>query len=133
MRASPDADWRGGSRCGPPVRQPKGCGKAAPGPVTLGGDASVAAGPVGRTGSAETDILLRSEIYAYSRSRGLFGGIALDGARMYQDASVNRDLYGRDVKPQDILITPKVGIPGEAQVLVSVLNKYSPKATYVKK
>lgn len=52
---------------------------------------------------------------------------------MYQDASVNRDLYGRDVKPQDILITPKVGIPGEAQVLVSVLNKYSPKATYVKK
>jgi len=100
---------------------------------TLGGDASVAAGPVGRTGSAETDILLRSEIYAYSRSRGLFGGIALDGARMYQDADVNRDLYGHEVKPQDILITPKVGIPAEAQVLVSVLNKYSPKAIYVKK
>ncbi len=100
---------------------------------TLGGDASVAAGPVGRTGSAETDILLRSEIYAYSRSRGLFGGIALDGARMYQDADVNRDLYGRDVKPKEILIEQKVGIPAEAQALVGVLDKYSPKALYVKK
>lgn len=100
---------------------------------TLGGDASVAAGPVGRTGSAETDILLRSEIYAYSRSRGLFGGIALDGARMYQDANVNRDLYGRDIKPQEILIEQKVGIPPDAQPLVSVLNKYSPNAPYVKK
>jgi lipid-binding SYLF domain-containing protein len=100
---------------------------------TLGGDVSVAAGPVGRTGSAETDILLRSEIYAYSRSGGLFGGIALDGARMYHDADVNRDLSGRDIKPQEILIEQKVGIPADAQALVGVLNKYSPNALYVKK
>ena len=99
----------------------------------LGGDASVAAGPVGRAATAETDVQLRSEIYAYSRSRGLFGGISLNGARMYQDADVNRDLYGRDITSQDILITPKVGIPAEAQPLVGVLNKYSPKAPYVKK
>ena len=99
----------------------------------LGGDASVAAGPLGRAATAETDIQFRSEIYAYSRSRGLFGGISLNGARMYQDADVNKDLYGREISPQDILIAPKVAIPAEAQPFISVLNKYSPKAAYVKK
>jgi SH3 domain-containing YSC84-like protein 1 len=100
---------------------------------TLGGDASVAAGPVGRTAEAGTDILLRSEIYSYARSRGLFAGIALDGARMYTDADINKDLYGREIKSEDILITPKVGIPAVAQGFVGVLNRYSPRAEYVKK
>ena len=100
---------------------------------TLGGDASVAAGPVGRTAEAGTDVTLRSEIYSYARSRGLFAGVALDGARMYTDADVNKDLYGHEIKPEDILVTPKVGIPGAASQFVSVLNKYSPHAEYVKK
>lgn len=100
---------------------------------TLGGDASIAAGPVGRTSEAGTDVALRSEIYSYARSRGLFAGIALDGARMYPDGDVNKDLYGREIKPEDILITPKVGIPAAAQRLIGVLDKYSPRAEYVKK
>ena len=100
---------------------------------SLGGDASVSAGPLGRTAEADTDILLRSEIYSYARSRGLFAGIALDGARMYQDGDVNKDLYGREVKAADILVTPKVGMPPSAAPFISVLNKYSPRAPYVKK
>jgi len=100
---------------------------------SLGGDASIAAGPLGRTAEAETDILLRSEIYSYARSRGLFAGIALDGARMYQDGDVNKDLYGREIKAHDILITPKVGMPAGAAHLIGILNKYSPRAPYVKK
>ena len=100
---------------------------------TLGGDASVAAGPLGRTAEAGTDILLRSEIYSYARSRGLFAGVALDGARMYQDGDVNKDLYGREIKPQDILIAQRVGMPAGAGHLIGVLNKYSPRAPYVKK
>jgi SH3 domain-containing YSC84-like protein 1 len=100
---------------------------------SLGGDASVSAGPVGRTAEAETDVLLRSEVYSYARSRGLFAGIALDGARMYQDGDVNKDLYGREVKAADILVNSKVGMPASASPLISVLNKYSPHAPYVKK
>jgi lipid-binding SYLF domain-containing protein len=100
---------------------------------SLGGDASISAGPVGRTAEAETDVLLRSEIYSYARSRGLFAGIALDGARMYQDGDVNKDLYGREVKAADILVTPKVGMPASAAPLIGVLNRYSPRAPYVKK
>lgn len=100
---------------------------------TLGGDASVSAGPLGRTAEAGTDILLRSEIYSYARSRGLFAGVALDGARMYQDGDVNKDLYGREIKPQDILIAQRVGMPAGSAHLIGVLNKYSPRAPYVKK
>ena len=100
---------------------------------SLGGDASISAGPIGRTAEAGTDILLRSEIYSYARSRGLFAGVALDGARMYQDGDVNKDLYGREIKPQDILIAQKVGMPPGAAHLIGVLNKCSPRAPYVKK
>ncbi|HWY71425.1 MAG TPA: lipid-binding SYLF domain-containing protein [Terriglobales bacterium] len=99
----------------------------------LGGDASVSAGPVGRTAEAGTDISLRSEIYSYARSRGLFAGVSLDGARMYHDGDVNKDLYGREIKVKDILITPKVGMPAHAAHLIGVLNKCSPRAPYVKK
>ena len=111
----------------------KGVEKLLRDQFTLGGDASVSAGPVGRTGEVGTDILMRSEIYSYSRSRGLFAGITLNGARMYADGDVNKDLYGREIKPEDILITPKVGIPAIAQHFVGMLNKYSPKAQYIKK
>lgn len=111
----------------------KGVDKLLKDQFTLGGDASVAAGPVGRTAEAGTDVSLQSEIYSYARSRGLFAGVALDGARMYTDADVNKDLYGHDIKPEDILLTPKVGVPGAAAQFVGVLNKYSPRAEYVKK
>ncbi|HWC16351.1 MAG TPA: YSC84-related protein, partial [Terriglobales bacterium] len=68
-----------------------------------------------------------------ARSRGLFAGIALDGARMYQDGDVNKDLYGREIKAEDILVNPKVGMPAGAAHMIGVLNKYSPRAPYVKK
>jgi len=61
------------------------------------------------------------------------GGIALDSARMYQDGDVNRDLYGGEIKAQDILITPKLGIPADARAFIAVLNRYSPRAEHVKK
>lgn len=70
---------------------------------TLGGDASVAAGPVGRTASAETDAMMNAEMLAYSRSRGLFAGISLEGATLHPDGEVNRLLYGRDVTAREIL------------------------------
>jgi lipid-binding SYLF domain-containing protein len=70
---------------------------------TLGGDASVAAGPLGRTASAETDAMMNAEMLAYSRSRGLFAGISLEGATLRPDGSADRELYGRDVTNHEIL------------------------------
>jgi SH3 domain-containing YSC84-like protein 1 len=91
---------------------------------TLGGDASVAAGPVGRTSSAETDALLRAEILSWSRSRGVFAGIALKGSTMRPDQEANRQLYGRDIANQEI-VTGAVATPEAATRLVSLLNRYS--------
>jgi len=70
---------------------------------TLGGDASAAAGPIGRTASAETDAMMNAEMLAYSRSRGLFAGISLEGATLRPDGSADRELYGRDVTNHEIL------------------------------
>src|SRR5581483_12232439 len=92
---------------------------------SLGGDMPVSAGPVGSTGSSQTTAL-RSEIYSYARSRGTFTDIALDGARMYQDGEVNKDIYGRQIKAAEILVNPKVGMPEGAAHMIGLLNKYSP-------
>ncbi len=70
---------------------------------TLGGDASVAAGPIGRTATAETDAMMNAEMLAYSRSRGLFAGISLEGATLRPDGSADREMYGRDVTNHEIL------------------------------
>jgi len=90
---------------------------------TLGGDASVAAGPVGRTTSAETDALMRAEILSWSRTRGVFAGISLKGATMRPDKEVNSELYGKDLNNKEIIQSaevPKAGSP-----LIAELNKYS--------
>jgi len=92
----------------------------------LGADASVAAGPVGRTAAGQTDLLLHTEILTYSRSRGLFAGLSLDGQIVKQDHDANERIYGRRVDPKDILVTGTVGVPAGARRLVAVLNKYSP-------
>lgn len=94
--------------------------------VTLGADASVAAGPVGRSAGAETDAQLHAQILSYSRSRGLFAGVALKGAVMKQDASDNAKLYGRSVSAEDILIKGTVPVPKAAKALDASLTKYSP-------
>ncbi|MGH9453461.1 MAG: lipid-binding SYLF domain-containing protein [Terriglobia bacterium] len=94
--------------------------------VTLGADASVAGGPVGRTAAAATDVQMHAQILSYSRSRGLFGGVALKGAVMKQDNDSNQKLYGENLSAQEILINGKVAIPAAARLLDRTLTKYSP-------
>jgi lipid-binding SYLF domain-containing protein len=91
---------------------------------TLGADAAVAAGPVGRTASAETDAYMRAEILTWSRSRGAFAGISLQGATLRQDAAANKDLYGQAYANKDI-VQKGVKPPAGAAKLLGLLNKYS--------
>jgi lipid-binding SYLF domain-containing protein len=91
---------------------------------TLGGDASVAAGPVGRTAAAQTDAFMTAEILSWSRSRGVFAGISLQGATLRQDVSENRALYGRSLENKEI-ITQELPPPQAAARLLTALNKYS--------
>jgi lipid-binding SYLF domain-containing protein len=91
---------------------------------TMGADATVAAGPVGRSAQAKTDALLDAEILAYSRSHGVFAGVAVEGATLRPDDSDNRKLYGREVKHAEIL-QGKVKAPLSAQGLINTLNRYS--------
>ena len=91
---------------------------------TLGGDASVAAGPVGRTAQAQTDAQMRAEILAYSRSRGIFAGVSVEGATLRPDHDANTKIYGREILPRQILMG-EVPAPASSQRLMSTLNKYS--------
>lgn len=91
---------------------------------TLGGEASAAAGPVGRDTTAQTDATLRAEILSWSRSRGLFGGVALQGATLREDEEVDTALYGAGVSRKAVL-EGKKEVPASAKELISLLNKYS--------
>jgi lipid-binding SYLF domain-containing protein len=106
------------------VMNERGADKLMKSEFTLGADATVAAGPVGRSAQAETDVLMRAEILSYSRSHGIFAGVALKGATLRQDDSDNRKLYGREVTPTEIL-QGKVGAPPASQGLIETLNRYS--------
>jgi SH3 domain-containing YSC84-like protein 1 len=91
---------------------------------TLGADASVAAGPVGREASAQTDAYMTAEILTWSRSRGVFAGVSLQGATMRQDLGVNKDMYGSEMTNKDVIANnPRP--PAAAGELLSLLNKYS--------
>jgi lipid-binding SYLF domain-containing protein len=92
---------------------------------TLGGEASVAFGPVGRTTEAETDGRITAEILTYSRSRGLFVGLSLNGATLREDDDWNRELYGKTISNRDILTGNSVPMPEGAQPLIDELNRYS--------
>jgi SH3 domain-containing YSC84-like protein 1 len=94
--------------------------------VKLGADASAAAGPVGRTASAATDVTLRAEILSYSRSRGLFAGISLEGSTLRPDNGANKNLYGKDVAAGDIVFNKAVPIPDSAKNLLATLQKATP-------
>jgi SH3 domain-containing YSC84-like protein 1 len=94
--------------------------------VKIGGDASAAAGPVGRTASAETDVALRAEILSYSRARGLFAGISLAGSTLRVDNSANKNLYGKDVSGSSIVFAKSVPVPDSAKELLATLQKASP-------
>lgn len=93
--------------------------------VKLGADAAVAAGPVGRKAEGATDLQLRAEILSYSRSRGLFAGVSLEGAVLKQDDDANQHLYGRAIAAKEILFTHKVSVPAAARPLDAMLAKYS--------
>ena len=95
--------------------------------VKLGGDASVAAGPVGRDASADTDATLRSEILSYSRARGLFAGVSLEGSTIRPDNGDNRRVYGRRVSARDIVLSGTVAVPPAAGRLISTLDAKTPK------
>jgi lipid-binding SYLF domain-containing protein len=95
--------------------------------IKLGGDASAAAGPKGRTAGASTDLAMRAEILTYSRSRGLFAGVSLEGSTLRPDGDANDTVYGKHLQPRDIVRGGAVAVPAEAQPLVEPLNQKSPK------
>jgi lipid-binding SYLF domain-containing protein len=94
--------------------------------VKIGADASAAAGPVGRAASAETDVTLRAEILSYSRSRGLFAGVSLEGSTLRPDNGANKNLYGKEVSAADIVFKKAVPVPDSAKALLATLQKASP-------
>ena len=95
--------------------------------VKLGADASVAAGPKGRDASADTDAWLRAEILSYSRSRGLFAGISLEGSTLRPDDDASADVYGHPIKANDIVRGKKMIVPSTGRRLVNVLQKSAPR------
>src|SRR3954452_20408998 len=95
--------------------------------VKLGGDASAAAGPVGRNASAETDVTMRAEILSYSRARGLFAGVSLSGSTLRPDNDANKKLYGKEVSAKAIVFNKAVPPPPSAKLLLRTLTKRSPK------
>jgi len=96
--------------------------------VKLGADASVAAGPVGRTAEASTNASMKAQMLSYSRSRGVFGGVSLSGATLRPDGGANDNLYGRKVTPQEIM-AGKVTMPPEAGKLIEALNSQTKSVT----
>src|SRR6202790_3613830 len=95
--------------------------------VKLGGDASVAAGPVGRNASAETDVSMRAELLSYSRARGLFAGISLEGSTIRPDNDANERIYGRKIPAKEIALSGTTRVPLSARQLISTLNAKTPK------
>src|SRR5579864_8370157 len=95
--------------------------------VKLGADVAAAAGPKGRSAAASTDVTLRAEILSYSRARGLFAGISLEGSTLRPDNDGNERLYGKGVSAKDIVINSAIRAPASAKLLVATLNKKSPR------
>ena len=107
------------------VMNKKGMDRLLSTKFTLGGDASVAAGPVGRSTQAETDAALTAEILTWSRQRGLFAGISLSGATLREDSDWNRDMYGKKITNREIIMKGAVEAPKAAEGLMTELNRYS--------
>ena len=109
------------------VMNPKGVESLLRSKARLGADASAAAGPKGRTAEAATDLYLRAEILTYSRNRGLFAGVSLEGSSLRPDKGANENLYGRKVSAQRILREGAVPVPESGRTLVNSLNTHSPR------
>jgi SH3 domain-containing YSC84-like protein 1 len=109
------------------VMNPAGARSLLSSKVRLGADASAAAGPKGRTAEGATDVVMTAEILSYSRNKGLFAGVSLEGSTLRSDGSANEKLYGQKLSARDIIRRGKVKIPECAAELVEVLNTKSPK------
>ena len=94
--------------------------------VKLGGDVSAAAGPVGRSASAETDAAMKAQILSYSRAKGAFAGVSLEGSTLRPDNDANKDLYGKKIDAKEIVLDDAVNAPPSASALISTLDKVSP-------
>lgn len=101
------------------------------GKVKLGADASVAAGPVGRRAEVGTDVLLKSAVFAYSRSKGLFAGISLDGSALTINDSANKNVYGKEISAQDILLNGAVRSNAVVAPFMRAVEKYAPAAKHI--
>ena len=108
------------------VMNPKGAKSLLSSKVKLGADASAAAGPKGRTAEGATDIVMSAEILSYSRNKGLFAGVSLEGSTLRSDGSANEKLYGKKLSAKEIIRDGKVGVPAAAQELIGLLDKHSP-------
>jgi lipid-binding SYLF domain-containing protein len=109
------------------VMNPRGAKGLLKSKMKLGADAAVAAGPKGRDAAAASDLTMRAEMLTYSRSRGLFAGVSLEGSTLRQDNRANENMYGRKIDAESIVRKGGVGVPASGRVLVSLLNKKSPK------
>jgi lipid-binding SYLF domain-containing protein len=95
--------------------------------VKLGGDVAAAAGPKGRDAAASTDVTMRAEVLSYSRSRGLFAGVSLEGSTLRPDGDAQARIYGKGVSAKEIVINSAIHAPASAKLLVSTLNRKSPR------
>jgi len=109
------------------VMNPRGATSLMGSKVKLGADAAAAAGPKGRAAAADTDVAMRAEILSYSRSRGLFAGVSLEGSTLRPDNRANEKLYGRKLSAKEIIRQGKAGAPGSAHELLSLQNSKFPK------
>jgi lipid-binding SYLF domain-containing protein len=106
---------------------PRGARSILSSKVKLGADASAAAGPKGRDAAASTDVTMRAEVLTYSRARGLFAGISLEGSTVRPDNDANERVYHKKVEAQSIVFKGAVAVPPAAQKMVGYLNQKSPK------
>jgi SH3 domain-containing YSC84-like protein 1 len=109
------------------VMNPRGAQGILSSKVKLGADAAAAAGPKGRDAAAATDVTMRAEILTYSRTRGLFAGVSLEGSTLRPDGSANEKLYGKEIPAKDIVLHGAVKAPASAKQLIATLNAKSPK------
>ena len=109
------------------VMNPKGANSILSSKVKLGADASAAAGPKGRAAAADTDIVMKAEVLSYSRSRGLFAGISLEGSTLRSDGRANRKLYGRALSAKNIVRQGEARVPASGQTMIALLNRQSPR------
>ncbi|HUK23386.1 MAG TPA: lipid-binding SYLF domain-containing protein [Terriglobales bacterium] len=109
------------------VMNPQGAQSLLSSKVKLGADASAAAGPKGRTAEGATDVVMKAEILSYSRNKGLFAGVSLEGSTLRSDGGANENLYGQKLNAKEIIREGKVKVPPCAEQLVSLLDKRTPK------